>query len=450
MKLISYLIQNPNKVKDFSEKEFQHPLTNDIFKAIHFLKENNHNIVLDEIHIYVKKFNANFEYSELTNIVESFQDFSNYRFLKKQLKDNYIRYVDNKNILSDVAQIYSSSEDLTKEKLNVLKNKIEKNIFMLEGEDLDFSIKSSVSRYNSLLEERSKGEKKRTIGVPILDNMIGKRLGKKGSMLTLFGLSGSSKSTFTLYITNCLINNPRKICVLYFTLENTEEDVMDMLVSMRTSIPTERLETPDDLVNSELEKINKELQKISNLENFHIYDESSLSIDKLESKILQSKEIFRESGILPDDGYCVVIIDLATMITDFEELDARKMEQVVNRLHRLTRKENLFLINVVQANENDLRGGKRFENIDQIKKYRLLRENIKHGASFFERSRIVLSLKRTKDLVQTYFPEDKEEWETMPDIIQCHIIKNNKGKKGLVEFGFEPESLQIAPIVKEN
>lgn len=446
MKIISFLIQNPVKYKEYNEKEFQHPTTKEIFKAIHFLKENNHNIVLDEIHILVKKTIPNFEYSELVNIVESFQDFSNIKLLKKEIKDNYIKYVDNKNLLSEIADVYHSANDLTKEKLSKVRDKIEKNISMLDGDDEDFTSNGSVNRYNLIIEERKKGDRKRTLGVPLLDRAIGSRLAKRGSMMTIFGFSGSSKSTFTLYIANSLVNNPRKICVIYITLENTEEDVMDMLVSMRTRISASRLESPDELLQEEIERLEKELNKISKLDNLHIYDESSLSISKLESKILQSKEIFREKGVLPEDEYCVVVIDLATMITDFEDLDPRKMEQVVNRLHRLARKEKLFIINVVQANENDLRGGKKFENVDQIKKYRLLRENIKHGASFYERSRTVLSLKRNKDLIKIYFPEDKEEWETLPDIIQCHIIKNNKGATGLVEFGFEPDPIQIAPI----
>ena len=451
MKIIAFLIQNPNKNKDYKPEQFQHPTTKEIFTAIRFFEEKGNKVTLDEVHIFVKKKIPNFEYSELAKIVENFQDFSNIRYLKKELKDSWIKNVDNKHILSDVATVYQSADELTVEKLSNLRNKIDKNIAFLTTEESDPTMKSSISRHREIIKERNKGENKRTLGINALDKAIGSRLAKRGSMLTLFGLSGSSKSSFTLYLTNALVNNPRKICVMYFTLENTEEDVVDMLVSIRTGIKTSLLETPEDLQSHEIERIEKELNKLENAENLHVYDESSLSIDQLESKIIQSKDIFREKGLLPEDEYCVVVIDLATMLTDFDDLDPRRMEQVVNRLHRLCRKEHLFMIHVVQANENDLRGGKKFENVDQIKKYRLLRENIKHGASFFERSRVVMSLKRNRELVKTYLPQEREEWENMPDIIECHIIKNNKGATGLLEFGFSPENLQIAPIVyKDN
>lgn len=445
MKIISYLIQNPNKHKQYNSEEFQIPLTHEIFNSIKFLHDNGHTVTLDEIHILTKKKIPNFEYSDLANMVSSFKEFDNITLLKKELKDKWVKFVDNKKILSEATDIYQSGDDLEVKKLEEIRDRIDRNISYLTGNEVIPTMADVIGRYDNILEERTKTESKRTLGFPLLDSAIGNRLGKKGSMMTIFGFSGSGKSTFTLAIANALVNNPRQIPVIYFTLENSEEDVVDMLLSMRTEMSTFNIENYGELTDDERHKLAKEKRKLANLHHFHIYDESALSVSQLEAKIINSKEHFREKGVLPDDEYCVVIIDLATMLTDFEDLDARRIEQVVNRLHRLCRKEKLFMINVVQANENDLRGGKKFENVDQIKKYRLLRENIKHGSAFYERSRTVLALKRNKEMIKNFLPEEREEWESMEDILQVHIIKNNKGATGLIQFSYQPDPIGIAP-----
>jgi len=445
MKIVSYLIQNPNKHKQYKAEEFQIPLTHEIFKTIQFLHDNGHSVTLDEIHIFTKKKIASFEYSDLANMVSLFKEYDNINLLKKELKDKWIKFVDNRSILTETTDIYQSGDDLDISKLEGLRDRLDKNISFLTGNEVIPTMSDVIGRYDGILEERTKGESKRTLGFPLLDSAIGNRLGKRGSMMTIFGFSGSGKSTFTLSIANALVNNPRQIPVIYFTLENSEEDVIDMLLSMRTDMSTFNIENYGEMTDEEKHKLAREKRKLGNLHHFHIYDESALSVSQLESKIINSKEYFREKGVLPEDEYCVVIIDLSTMLTDFEDLDARRIEQVVNKLHRLCRKENLFMIHVVQANENDLRGGKKFETVDQIKKYRLLRENIKHGSAFYERSRTVLALKRNKEMIKNFLPEEREEWESMEDILQVHIIKNNKGATGLIQFSYRPDPIGIAP-----
>lgn len=449
LKSVAFLLSHSKKSIDWKSEWFQNKITKNIFDAIKYLVDNSLKVTLDEIYVLVKKKIPDYEFKDLASIPSLYDDYSNIKFLKNQLRDNYIKFVENKNILTEVSDIYTSGDDLEISKLEKIRDKLNNNIATLQSQDTFPTIKDTFSRYDKILEERKVGEIKRTLGYKALDDLVGNRVAKRGSMLTVFGESGSGKTNFTLSMVNALVNNPRRIPVAYFSLENSEEDTVDILMSMRTDFTTDQLEEAI-FTDSELAKYERAKQLFLRQEHFVIFDEYELSVDILHSKIIQFKQYLAEKQLLPDDEYCVIVLDLATMIKDFGDLDARLLEQTINKLHRIVRKEKIFLINVVQANENDLRNNKKFSKPEDVQKYRLLRQNIKHGSAFFERSRCVIALMRKREIMKTYFPDDKDEWLDMPDLIEVQVLKNNRGKTGFMKFSFQPEPIRIVPFLEET
>jgi hypothetical protein len=83
-----------------------------------------------------------------------------------------------------------------------------------------------------------------------------------------------------------------------------------------------------------------------------------------------------------------------------------------------------------------------------VKGFKLRKNSIKNGAAFFERSRTVVALTRKREMLKTYFTEDRELWEMNPDLIDFDVIKNNKGGLCFLKFSFEVEPYKILPYME--
>lgn len=440
-KLLSWILHgnDPESIK--SEWFLQ-----DFYRGIHLtlleMKEADMPFVLDEVFSLSKESLQKIGYSgkaiiydDIETIYSNFDDFTNIKALIKKIKDEYIKSIETAHIFEELISVHSSLDNIPVPKLKDIRDRIDRNIQELEAEECVSIMPVVMQRYEEETADREVEGIKRTLGFPILEQRIVKA-GAPKNMMLLFGESGSGKSLFTQAIVNQIINNPRKIPVAYFSLEMSLTDVMDRFLSFREGISIDDLERSDkpDRIKGIIDRGKERMRK---MDHFHLYDPPGMSSSDLDRYLTTSKEKWADLGILPPDGYNVAVIDLVTMMADFADKSPQKAEQAVDRLHYLFRKHNTFPLIVAQANENQFRRERRFKKPEDVKYFRLAKEDIKLGSALHERCRVVMSIIRRRALLLDNFKEDSELWMAQRDLIEASTIKNNNGALFYTNFAFE-------------
>ena len=202
---------------------------------------------------------------------------------------------------------------------------------------------------------------------------------------------------------------------------------------MRSSIDIE------DLVSAE-----KDRRLESRIENalrglednpYYLYNsDADLDFNKVDSLISKAKQIFKERGVLPEDEYIWTKFDTFDMLSEFDGADPKKIKANVNIFHRLIRKQRVFALLLMQANENKIRGEIKFKKPEDLDWYKLGKEDIEGGAAYASKARVVFAINRPNYLKKEFFPERMEEWNLEPDIINIHSAKLNDGNPFFLQF----------------
>jgi replicative DNA helicase len=224
-----------------------------------------------------------------------------------------------------------------------------------------------------------------------------------------------------------LIKKEERIPTLYLSLEMSEEDVMDRLMSLKGDMPFISLRKGGaEARNSYRDHIKGAYQEISESKNFILADRSAVSVANMENIVMEAKEKFHSNGVLREDGYVMVIIDLLTMLTDFKDFSPNLIQQTMDQLLYVAKRQKVHLLGVVQSNENWLRE-RPLKSLKDVDNFQLSRSSVKGGAGIFERARVVLSVLRRKQLKKEFLPHLEEDWEDDDDILELHCIKDSHG-----------------------
>lgn len=455
-KIISYLFRNPDDISRLEEEWFLVDFYKYIFKGLKEMRDKELSFTTDEIFTYSKEQivhsriqGLSIQYSDIETIYNNFDEFTNISSLIKRIRNDYLKSIETAHIMEDLLVQYTSLDNIPLDKLKEVRDRIDSTINTIESDDNLPTVPVVMEKYLEITKDRGTEEITRTLGYPILNKYLPKS-SHGGQMLLFFGESGSGKSLFVQSVINQMLNTPgRKIPIAYFTLEMSLEDVMDRFISMRsglTSMELDKIHT-DERCKAVFTRARKRLEEMDNL---LIYDPSTLSLNDLDRILSQAEEYWKEKGILSEDRYKVVVLDLVTMISDFGEPTPQRMEKVINDLYRIYKKHNAFVIAVAQANENELRSEGRFKKPEQIKAFKLRKNSIKNGAALYERSRTVVALTRKREMYKTYFTDSPELWSTQPDLIDFDVIKNNKGGLHFLKFSFQVEPYKILPYVSSE
>jgi replicative DNA helicase len=414
-------------------------------KSDYFFKEENKNLFASLLHAHengiafdkelVKRFcSLSKQYvdeSYLDTVFSSLpKDGAHAKYVSQQLKNSYLQYVSLQHLeelVSIATDKKSFSVDKIKKKILDLNDKIidSESSLLLDGGNL-------ADDYMSIMQKRKEGVVNRSLGFKIFNQYI-TRPASPGEMTGIVANKGSGKSIFVKCIEKELVED--RVCVVSINLEMSEESCLDRKMCLETGYPLrEIIKMSNDSIEEDLEK---ELVKLRENNYYLFYKESELSLTNLDSILYEAKEIFRKKGVLPEDEYMVVVIDLLDMVEEFSDSDSSyKIKKAINKLHQITRKHKIHTINVIQANENKFRGGKIFKKPDELDYYKVGLEDIEGSASFAQRCRVIMTLTRPLQLKKRYFPEQMEQWELETDFINCNIVKQNDGPEGFLQFVF--------------
>ena len=427
IKYIAFILKNPNEAYLISEHYFFDDTCKLILQSVKKVLEKNLSFNIDEVYYFCKEEKPNFEKSILTDIAQ--KSTENIQFIKEVLRENYIKYstiTKLENLIVDATTKESISFDKLTSQIDSLYNSLHdlSSVTIETSEDL-------ANKHLEILEQRKKGIKKRSLGYRVLDQNI-LRPAAPEEMTGIVGMKGGAKSTFVKNIENRLI--AKGIQVVSVNLEMSVESCNDRIACMRMNIPLSELLRRD--MNPRLEsKIKKEIESYKNIKNYLFYSQPTLSLSELDGLLYKAKHIFKNRGVIQDDLYMFVVIDLLDMVDEFSESQSSyNIKTAINKLHAINRKHGCHFLLVLQANENKLRSGKIFKKPEELDYYKIGLEDIEGSAAIAQRCRVVMTLTRPVQMKKRFFPEENERWDLEEDIINVNVCKQNDGPEFFTKF----------------
>lgn len=295
--------------------------------------------------------------------------------------------------------------------------------------------------YNQELNQRATG-KKYSYGDTFLDNFLYKGAAPK-AITTLAATTGAGKSLFTLNLVNNLINL-NSPCI-YISLEMGDVDTFDRLISLRAGIPSDELYKPEN-VEAIREAVEEQRRALDNNTNFYFCQDPDIDITKL-------RTIVRDYKHRTKNDYCLVFIDLLTMMKEFSNMKgntAQSIEVAMNELSSLAKTENVHIFGVVQFNRQT--DNIKIHSIEEVSELRPSLNNIKNSGAIAERSRVVLGLFNPRQYVDKYLvPINAPGCDSVENTLELQILKNSHGGTGKIfKYMLVPELFKAIPIEDEN
>ena len=441
-RLLGAILKNKNIIyeKNISEDMFSSD-NKPYFNAIKDLHEKGVQITkeayVESVTKYTDKFSLvlidnhlNSQYKEGDNISDIIDDVKKcHTYTKLSMR------------LSDAAEVYNRIDAFDEKEINELREALDKVEDALSSTNQqEFKLKTAEewgNSYNQEFERRKDGKIYKFFD-KVLDNMIVEGPTPGGGGL-ITASTGMGKSAYCLNMINNFINND--IPCLYFTMEMSEINTYDRLMAIRTKIPFKNfinIQNTEDF-ESLKQTIKEEQEKLKKNKNFRVCENPSMSLKDLENYI---KKFQQEIG----QKYCIVIIDLITMIKEFSSVDkgslANSIEIAINKLNAMSKTLGFHYIGVAQLNrtvEQD-----KVIDIKDIQKLRPTRAAIKNSGALLERPRYSISLFRPYYYAETYL--NPEDYDDMDDIIEVGLIKANNNKTGKQYMAFDGETFSCSYI----
>lgn len=436
--VLKCILQDPRLLYDI-DREWLSPVARNIYDSVEKLYEDKNTITLENIAVLIESEDdyAEIVRDQLLNDDEQFalKDFTVYR---NRLKTDYAK----REIAYSVENILVKSKErgeLNVDEMEMIQKNLNRNMELINGQETCLQTITEVGeRYRKQLVARQQGLFY-SYGDSALDKItIG---AVPGQMTTIFGTSGMGKSAFSINLFNKQIN--KRIPAMYITLEMDETSTMDRLVALRCKIPVSDLmmrgSISDEGASMEglqiIERFDEELVKLKKMQDtFFIVDQPSFKLSDLESMIAQAK---KRMGT----DYLICTIDLWTMISDVGT-QASDIEDAINRTSAIAKRQNVHIINIVQANRDT--DNKNIPSVDMINLLKPKTINsIKNSAAIGERSRTVLAVFRPKHYAEQMFPDDPLT-NLMDDTFSVICLKASMSKIGReVKYLYRPEIFRL-------
>lgn len=446
-KFAAYLMQKPEEAYQLDLSLILNDEVRIICEAITEITKANLQFTIDELFHYTKQKSDKITKDHLLKLQTEYTDFENIDFVVQCIKENYVKNRLNLEIIEEVLTEVQRGQGLDSDKLLRLADSIKENISQLHSEKRLLTAKDLVDQYTITLQKRNEGLRERSLGYKIIkDRAI--RCAEPNEMTLLFGPSGVGKSAMAQNIQLELIS--KGVPVIKIGTENAIDSEMDRAMAMRLGEPFSELYGANRDVRFNA-RIERSLSQFSQIKNYIHIKESSLSLNDVDYLIMQSKNLFRQNGVFKDDEYCLVIIDLASMVKELSGNYGDGVEKGADEFHRITERHGVHTLLVVQANENRTRNGLKFKTPEEIDHHVYVDEDIMGGGGWRSRCRLVLSVFRPLYFKRKYFPDRNDEWELEEDIVFLGAIKNNNGPLFRIPFIFDVNTFRIRPkvVIKE-
>lgn len=237
---------------------------------------------------------------------------------------------------------------------------------------------------------------------------------------------------------------------MYYSLEMGETDTFDRMMALRSNIDMEDLVNPADQETWQMikDQIKAQFDILKQNPNFRFSECASISLTQVKQDI---KKFQQDIG----QEYCIIVFDLLSMVKEFMITDdkgmnfAQGIEVAINILNAMAKELGFHYIAVLQMNRKS-EGEGRADDLDDLKKFRPVRNQIKNSGAFLERVRWAIGLFRAKYYAELYI-EDEDLWKDMPDYCEVSLLKQNQGLVGSVgKYLFDPTIMSMVPVEDSN
>jgi replicative DNA helicase len=301
-----------------------------------------------------------------------------------------------------------------------------------------------MEKYEGEREKRKKGKQ-----YPF-NNFVFDELIPDGAFPGTFGClaasSGSGKSTIALKLMRSLIST--NVPCMMFSLEMALIPTADRMLASELQIPYSAMTNPGDPV--EFESISKKIlavrEELDSHKKFRICESADLSLKDIERHV---RKFQSEIG----QRYCVVIIDLLSMVKEFSQSKggmnyADSVTTAVNSLSSLVKTLGIHVVGVVQLNRSS--ESEKAKTWDDLVKFKPQRSQIKSSNGYLERSRYILGAYRPLFwAISQGLPEI--EYQDKLDICEISVLKVNNGETGkVIECVFDGEVFDVIPITVDS
>ncbi len=440
VKILSYCMRFPNEVNTFQSEHF----LDEKHKGIHMTMLEAYQDMSVEFDanqlvrkIAIKFPNLEIDQPYLEDIYMSYDTFTqnNIIMARNYLKDDYIKHKINTELLNQVLDITNVATIIDQKKLKNVITRLYNNLESEESSvETDLLTASKMKeRYAKSLDSREERKTQKTYGFSCLDQAHPRPAGV-GEITIFAGESGSGKSILVQAIESKLID--KKVCVLKVSLEMGFDSNMDRYMSLKHGFNVDDIQFK--IKNERLmQSLRAKAEEIGKMVNYIFTEQPTVSFTTLEKYIVSARNEFHKEGVLPEDEYFVVVIDLLSMIQGWGT-EPKDIEISMNTLHRIAKKHKIHVIGVVQTNENIFRSNTRvFKKPEELEHYKLTLKDIKNGSTYKERARLVFILNRPLQLKKRFFPEMAELWEGEPDLIMADLAKSNESDLRRIKFNFD-------------
>ena len=342
--------------------------------------------------------------------------------------EDYLSKLETKSIIhefkSDVLTDLNENES-DYEKLEDIKNRIEKLEDKKERKTDTSSFPSLIREYKEEIKKRASGNRN-TTGDFNLDKLIG---GYQAGLGLIVGMSGSMKSTFIIKLLRNRITKRLPTCAI--NTELTHATYMDTLVSTMIDEDYNNLRgydnDEDDTIDwesiiaklDELEKVYERQDKKRKL--FDFYPSNSVSIADIKQFCRKCRKVFR----LKDDETLLCSIDLLLMIKDMNKSGTSRADAItqgINELNEFALSDNVLFFATIQARRKS--HTVKIEKLEDLNEFRLSTEVIKESGSLEERARAILALHNPKYLANKN-PCSQIVRDLVDPILELTVIKNS-------------------------
>jgi replicative DNA helicase len=443
MQVLRILIDNPDiKVTEINSDSFADPQWKAYYQALQLLKDTNESINESSLFREANKIDDSVNVATSHTLFDIDVDATNLEGALNSLKDAIA-----KNKIAKTAdrikELATSANPLNSTQISSLEYTIQETLATAYKQVKSKDFNTILDTYEAELEQRKLG-----LQYPFNDTFLDSNLTKKaapGQIILIAGATGTGKSIYSLYLMSGMVNTD--IPCMYFSPEMDEISTMDRWMAMRTEIPVDQWYSTGSEMDPMIELVQKERDKLKD-KAFRFLDEPDISLDQIRHYVREFKMTYHLD-------YCCIFVDLITQVREFIDTKGQKgislptlMEQGINKLNVIAKKENVCIIAIAQMNRDA--DSAKVKSIADLQALRPTRNNIKNSASLAERSRTVLSIFREKYYADMLLPNDPEI-EFIQDILEVQVVKQSMGKNGNIgKYNFNGPTFTINELIEEE
>ncbi|MBR4035913.1 MAG: replicative DNA helicase [Oscillospiraceae bacterium] len=349
----------------------------------------------------------------LSQLADTVPSLSNILYYAKILKDKYMI----RSLMDTAGEIIRRTQDSAD--ADLLLESAEQKIYALrQGKDTQSlkHISDAAAKSFDRLRKLSGKDKEKYQGIPTGFRFLDDKLGKMGrsDLVILAARPGMGKTSFALNIASNIASQ-QKLPVAIFSLEMSNEQLTERILSSRAGISSNSLRTGDIQI-AEWDIITNAIGQIA---DYPIYmdDTPNITVSDMKAKIRR----LNQNPETPNVG--VVIVDYIQLMSTGKRSDNRVQEisEITRNLKIMAKELDVPIIALSQLSRSAEKGSGR-DGRPQL-------SDLRDSGSIEQDADVVLFLYR-----DAYYNKSEDADQTMAE---CIIAKNRHGESGTIPLSWD-------------